>query len=352
MAVNLFEPRTMFEMVNNAYRARSFLRDRYFSNVKKFTTETVDIDIVGPGKRKLAPFVSRRIGGSLDLREGYKTNTFKPAYVAPYRICTAEDALKRLPGEPLYSGDSPNTRAATILANDLNELDKEITRREEVMCAQALTTGKIIVKGDGVDDVVDFWSDLSSSEKPQVTLDKLWTENDADPLTDLRSLKQKISQASGLNAVEIIAGAKAVNVLIDRLKGDNTALNSRRVDLGQINPQELEDGVDYIGALRLPSLDIFTYNETYYDDETNAEKPMIPDDVILIACRGAQLTTRAYGLVDIINVAAQEHQFVVGDRVPNSWLSMQEPAGRIIQLKSAPIMVVNQPSAFWCIKVA
>ena len=90
MAVNLFEPRTMFEMVNNTYRARSFLRDRYFSNVKKFTTETVDIDIVGPGKRKLAPFVSRRIGGSLDLREGYKTNTFKPAYVAPYRICTAE----------------------------------------------------------------------------------------------------------------------------------------------------------------------------------------------------------------------------------------------------------------------
>ena len=98
MPVSLFEPRTMFEMVNNEYRARSFLRDRYFKNVKTFNTETVDIDIVGAGKRKVAPFVGRRIGGTLDLRDGYKTHSFKPAYIAPFRVCTAEDALKRLPG--------------------------------------------------------------------------------------------------------------------------------------------------------------------------------------------------------------------------------------------------------------
>ena len=156
MPVSLFEPRTMLEMVNSEFRARSFLRDRYFSNKKTFNTPTVDIDIKGPGKRKLAPFVSPRIGGTLDLRNGYKTTTYKPAFIAPYRVCTAEDALQRLPGEHLYSGRSPEERAASILAEDLNEMDKEITRTEEVMCAQALTTGKIIIKGEGVDDQVEF----------------------------------------------------------------------------------------------------------------------------------------------------------------------------------------------------
>ena len=62
MTVSLFEPRTMMEMVNSEYRARSFLRDRYFSNKKTFNTATVDIDIKGPGKRSLAQFVNPRIG--------------------------------------------------------------------------------------------------------------------------------------------------------------------------------------------------------------------------------------------------------------------------------------------------
>ncbi len=351
MTVSLFEPRTMMEMVNSEYRARSFLRDRYFSNKKTFNTATVDIDIKGPGKRSLAPFVNPRIGGTLDLRNGFKTSTYRPAFIAPYRVCTAEDAMQRLPGEQLYSGRSPNERAAAILAQDLNEMDKEITRTEEVMCAQALTTGKILIKGEGVDEYLDFWKDLSSAEKPAGTVSTLWTAEGADPLSDLRTACRQIAQKSGLTPVEMIAGSKAIDALLHSLKGDNTALNSRRIDLGQIDPRELEDGVSYVGALRLPNLDIFTYDEYYYDVATGTEKPMIPEDSVLIACRGVK-TTRAYGLVDIINEANNTHQFVEGDRVASSWLQRSNPAGRIVQLKSAPLMIVNEPLGFYILKVA
>lgn len=351
MTVSLFEPRTMMEMVNSEYRARSFLRDRYFSNKKTFNTATVDIDIKGPGKRSLAPFVNPRIGGTLDLRNGFKTSTYRPAFIAPYRVCTAEDAMQRLPGEQLYSGRSPNERAAAILAQDLNEMDKEITRTEEVMCAQALTTGKILIKGEGVDEYLDFWKDLSSAEKPTGTVSTLWTAAGADPLSDLRTACRNIAQKSGLTPVEMIAGSKAIDALLKSLKGDNTALNSRRIDLGQIDPHELEDGVSYVGALRLPNLDIFTYDEYYYDVATGKEKPMIPEDSVLIACRGVK-TTRAYGLVDIINEANNTHQFVEGDRVASSWLQRSNPAGRIVQLKSAPLMIVNEPLGFYILRVA
>ena len=350
MSVSLFEPRTMLEMVNSEFRARSFLRDRYFSNKKTFNTPTVDIDIKGPGKRKLAPFVSPRIGGTLDLRNGYKTTHYKPAFIAPYRVCTAEDALQRLPGEHLYSGRSPEERAASILAEDLNEMDKEITRTEEVMCAQALTTGKIIIKGEGVDDQVDFWADLAAADKPKSTVSTLWTASGADPLGDLRAVCRTISQKSGLTPVEVVAGSKAVDAMLNALKGDNTALNSRRIDMGQINPRELEDGVQYVGALRLPNLDVFTYDETYYDEATSTNKTMIPEDSVLIACRGVK-TTRAYGVVDVVNDKENKVEFVEGDRVPLSWVQRSNTAGRIVQIKSAPLMIVNEPLGFYILKV-
>lgn len=348
MAVNLFEPRTLLEMISTKYRARSFLRDRYFTNHKEFDTETVDIDIVGPGNRKMAAFVNPRLGSTFDARDGYTTHTFKPAYICPARVTTAEDALKRLPGETLYSNNDPNSRVRAILASDLVELDKQITRREEWMCAQALTTGKVEVKGEGVDAVVNYWPSETQNQ-PKTTLSTLWTSNDANPLTDLRTIQRAVAQKSGLTPVEIICGAKAIDCFLDRLKGDNTALNSRRIDMGQINPRELEDGVNYIGNIRLPNLDIYTYDEWYQDDD-GTEKPMIPDDLVIMACRGARCT-RAYGLVEVINPAQDKQSFVVGDRVPNSYLSMRNPSGRVLELKSAPLMIVNEIYAFHVIKV-
>lgn len=350
--INIFEPRTMLAMVSESeFRAKTFLRDRYFGHTESFQTEAVDVDIVGRGKRKIAPFVSRRSAGSQDFRDGYSTKTYKPAYVAPFRVSTAEDALKRSAGEAIYSSKSPNQRAAEILAKDLYELDKEITRREEVMCAQALTTGKIIIKGKDVDDQLDFWDGLTTKPYVDLTATKAWNASGADPITDLRKIVRNITQLSGLTPVEVIAGSKAVDALINALKGDTTAFNSRRIDLGQINPSTLADGVGFIGTLRLPQLDIYTYDEWYYDDDTGKDVPLIPEDSILIACRGVN-TTRAYGLVDIINVQQNEHQWVVGDRVPNSWLQATgENAGRIVQIKSAPLMIVNEPLGFWTVKV-
>ena len=229
-------------------------------------------------------------------------------------------------------------------------MDKEITRTEEVMCAQALTTGKIIIKGEGVDDQVDFWADLALADKPKSTVSTLWTASGADPLGDLRAVCRTISQKSGLTPVEVVAGSKAVDAMLNALKGDNTALNSRRIDMGQINPRELEDGVQYVGALRLPNLDVFTYDETYYDEATSTNKAMIPEDSVLIACRGVR-TTRAYGVVDVVNDKENKVEFVEGDRVPLSWVQRSNPAGRIVQIKSAPLMIVNEPLGFYILKV-
>lgn len=346
--INLFEPRRLLRVVQlPGYRAHSYLRDTFFSQVRTFDTETIDIDIVKNGHRKVAQFVHRALRGSYVGHDGYVTQTFRPAYVAPYTVTDAEQVLKRLPGEALYNPISPSERAAQILAKDMIELDRRITRREELMAAEAIFQGKITIKGEGLGDgqQVTFWDD---SDRPYTELATPWTDTKANPLNDLRLICQDVARRTGRTPTTLLCGAKAVNALLDRLKGDDSAINSRRVMLGQIDPQTIGDGVTYVGDLRYPALSIVTYDE-YYDDDTTGEcLPMVPEDCVLIACRGAE-TTRAYGQVAV--TTPQGIYFATGDRVPNSWISMDNPVGRVLQISCAPLMVIHEPQAFHVVKV-
>ena len=67
--INIYEPRYLAEVVRTAPPIRTFLRDRFFSNVKTFSTERVDIDIV-KGNRKMAAFVHPMVGGEIVQNEG------------------------------------------------------------------------------------------------------------------------------------------------------------------------------------------------------------------------------------------------------------------------------------------
>ncbi len=72
MAVNIYTPRFMIEMVKQLPPLRTFLRDTFFSQIKTFPTESVDFD-VKKGGMAMAPFVSPRIGSTVLDRQGYKT---------------------------------------------------------------------------------------------------------------------------------------------------------------------------------------------------------------------------------------------------------------------------------------
>ena len=51
--IDIYDPRTLVEVVRTTPPIHTFLRDRFFSHVKPFTSENVDIDIV-KGTRKMA----------------------------------------------------------------------------------------------------------------------------------------------------------------------------------------------------------------------------------------------------------------------------------------------------------
>lgn len=96
--VNIYTPRYLAEVVRQAPPVHTFFRDTFFTNVKKSTTERVDIDLV-KGDRRMAAFVHPRVGGKVLKASGYKTESYKPPLVNPCDITTADRYMTRMPGE-------------------------------------------------------------------------------------------------------------------------------------------------------------------------------------------------------------------------------------------------------------
>lgn len=153
--VSIYDPRYLAEVVRTTPPVHTFFLDTYFSNIKTFPTKGVDIDIV-KGDRQMASFVHPLVGGQVLRDQGYKTESFTPPLINPLTITTANDALERAPGEDLYSGKTPEERAAQQLIEDYKRLDDAATRREEWMAVKTIMDGQIPIIGNGVSKVIDF----------------------------------------------------------------------------------------------------------------------------------------------------------------------------------------------------
>ena len=120
--ISIYEPRYLAEVVRTTPLVRTFFLDNYFTNVKTFATKSVDIDVV-KGDRRMASFVHPLVGGQVLKNEGYQTESFTPPLINPLTVTTANDALERMPGEDLYSGMTPEERAAKQLIEDYQRLN-------------------------------------------------------------------------------------------------------------------------------------------------------------------------------------------------------------------------------------
>lgn len=334
MTVSLFDTRTMLRMLEQAKRPKSFLKDTFFATPNYFDTEYVDIDII-KGKRRMAPFVSPRIGSKTVDRIGYETKTYKPVLVSPDTITTAEDLMKRAPGETIYGAGSPDTRAAAMLARDMMELDDMITRREEWMAAQVLFTGAVDMVGEGVDESVSF----GLTNIDTLASGAQWDESTSDPVKDLKTARTTIIQGSGITPDMAILGSDAAFALTRNSKV-LAALDNRRTEMGMLAPDPNRgNGLTYIGYLSEPGLELWSYDEWYLDD-SGVEQPMVPVNKVLIGSTNSRCEM-LYGAVVDVNRGT-----FAAPRVPKSW-TQEKPSARFVQISSRPLPAMLQPDAFY-----
>lgn len=339
MPLNIYESRVMLQAIEMMKPANTFLKDTFFPTTNTFLTENVDIDYY-KGRRKMAPFVSPRSAGKTMDRQGFVTKSFKPAMIKPQRIITGDDINKRTMGENIYSAKSPEQRAAEILAQDLTDLNDAITRREEWMVAQILFTGKVDIIGEDVNATLDFDFD----NKETLSSVYLWNEDTSDPIADLKGWRLQIIKKSGVNPDRVIMSSDVVDAFINHEKV-KSSLDNRRIILGQINPSILPGGVTYIGSISILGLDIYSYDEWYYDEESKEEKPMVPEGTVMLGSSNAR-SSMLYGAVTLTDQNTNNFITYEGARIPDSWIE-KAPAARILQMHSRPLPVPHEVDAWF-----
>ncbi len=346
--VSIYEPRTMGRIVEKLPPVRTFFRDTFFRREETFNTESVDVDFV-KGTRKVAPFVHRIIGGKTVPNTGYETKTYKPPLVAPDKITTVDDLLKRRPGESLVSRRSPAERAVLKMSDDFRELRDMISRREELMCVQSIFTGKIPIIGEGLNEVIDFG--FTNTEVISAATKK-WSNAGSDPIGDLKRWHKQVQKTGFTNCNACVMADDVATVFVGHEKVQKV-LDVRNYNLAVIQPRQLPNGVTYVGTIHELGMDIYTYNEWYLDDwtdpETPEEKPLVPNGMLAMLSTNANYSMY-YGAITLIDEGTKEFKTVEGKYVPDTWVK-RKPARRFLQLQSAPLSVPHDVDSWFTAKV-
>ena len=346
--VSIYEPRTMGRVIQKLPPVRTFFRSTFFRHEETFVTKSVDVDF-RKGSRKVAPFVSRVIGGKIVPNTGYETKTYTPPLVAPEKVTTIDDLLERRPGENMYSGKTPAQRAVEKMAQDFIELREMITRREELMCAQTIFTGQIPIIGDGVNEVITFGF---TNHEEITTAAKKWTDAKSDPIEDLKRWHETVQKNGFLNCDICVMGKDVATAFVNHAKVKEL-LDIKNYHLAVIQPRQLPNGVTYLGTIHEIGLDIYKYNEWYLDDWTNPEKPvelpMVPDGTLMMASTHAKYSMY-YGAISILNQRTEKWETVAGKYVPDTFIK-KRPDRRFLSLQSAPVPVPHEVDSWITVKV-
>ncbi len=336
--INIYTPRYLAEVVRQAPAVHTFFRDKFFTNVKTFATERVDIDLV-KGDRRMAAFVHPRSGGKVLKENGFKTESYKPPLVNPYDVSTADQLMSRLPGEELYSGMTPAQRGAQKLIDEYNRLNDATTRREEWMAVQAIVTGQIPVVGDGVEETIDF----GFTNTVTLTGTNRWGQSGAKILDNLDDWTEATLTNGFTNVDMAIFGKTALRLFLADADV-KTQLDNRRIELGLIQPRDLPNGVRYIGHLNKPSLDIYEYAEVYYDDWTDPSspetKPLVPANKVVLISSNAGFMM-AYGACTYIDDDSQAWVTAQTARLLRSYVE-HHPDRRMVELQAHPLPIPDK----------
>jgi len=206
------------------------------------------------------------------------------------------------------------------------------------MASQVLTTGKVVVKGDGVDEVIDFGFDANQF----TALSNNTWDTDVDPIAMMREWRRERVKAGGIAPNVAVFGSDAIDAFINNAKVKE-ALDMRRMDRGMINPELLPDGVIYWGYIPEIATDIYSYDEWYIDPETGDEKAMVDPKGVIYGSTKTQ-SKRVYGAIKDLSALTATKFFL------KSW-EVEDPSARFMLLQSAPLVVPVEVDAFMFAKV-
>lgn len=283
----VIETYKLINAIKKMYPVVQFFKDRYFPDGKTYYSEKALIE-TKKGGRKVAPFVIPVVGGIVQDAEGYRAYEVKAPYIAPKMPITAEELELKAFGESPESGRTPAERENEIEAEHMNDMRNAIYRRQELMCTEIITTGRLLMKHfgsaeDAVKDrnyktqVLQFFEDKFQNK---YQFSKGWDDmSAAEKIQEFYKIAL-ILKKRGVRATDIVmTGDVSMQLMTDK---DFLEFYSKlHVNTGTIDQMELPDGVTCNGDINVNGVifKMFTYDEVYEDLDGTA-KEFLPKGTI------------------------------------------------------------------------
>lgn len=277
----------LVKTVKKMYPVAQFLKDRYFPDGPVYYSEKALIEFKKKG-RKIAPFVVPLVNGIVMEKDGYRTDIVDAPYIAPKRVITAKELEQKAFGESPESGRSPEQRENELESEFIDDNRISILRRHEKMCADILLTGQVIMKhyataedaakGENYDFKYLRFYEGEFKNKYKFTK-KFKDMTTAEKIQEFYKMAT-VLRKRGVRATDIVMTSD-VSMLLMSDKDFLEFYNKAKVNIGEINPTELPDGVVSNGSININGvvMTLFTYDEIY-EDLDGEEKAILPAGTI------------------------------------------------------------------------
>ncbi len=342
MALPIYSTYYLNRLITRLVPKTRYFRDRFFPVEVKSDKEEIYFDENQDNRIGAAPFVHPLVEAPMFRDEGYSTKSYKPAYIKEKTGITSDDGNDRLPGEDFGGELTLMQRAELRLIQKTTRLYERLRVREELMALEVVKTGKLTIKGDGFDTVIDFKRDPGLTKK--LTADKSWT-NPVLPMSSFFESIQREVASKNLNQSrprKVIMGIDAfdlfrANAEVQKMMPDYMRLVA---DLSLKLTPEDSSFENLIHKGHFGNTEIWVH-----EGKTDQKNLDIGPKEVLFTCDNIQ-GVRHYGAIRDLKGGLKAQRVFV-----KSW-EIEDPSQRIVLLQSAPLFVTYDPNTAALVTVA
>lgn len=342
------QPMEMMEIINNPddkrFKFRPLFTELFFPKVVTFKTPKIMLDELDEEDVTMSAFCSPMVGSAVQRDKGYVTQSFQPGYQKPKHSIDPTKAIERLPGEAPEALSSPQYRRDRLASKALEKQQNAIKARVEWLAVNAITTGKNIIEGDGIERYEIDWGIDAGNVIIQAG-DTAWSSKDVDTFDPYDDIEMYSDQSSG--PINIIIMGKEVWRLLRSFKKFREYLEIRRGSEStmELALKDLGDIVSYKG--NYGDVTLVVYSGTYKED---GEDKYFLDPNMMVLANTASKGVTAYGAIQEQNAIREgntQQQYY-----PRNWIEPGDPAIEYIQTHSAPQPVPANINRFVTVTVS
>ncbi|MDM8921449.1 major capsid protein, partial [Escherichia coli] len=153
----------------------------------------------------MSAFCSPMVGSQVQRDKGYETSTIKPGYMKPKHEIDPTKTIMRMAGEDPAQLNDPTYRRMRLITGNMRRQINAIKARVEWLAVNAVTTGKNIIEGEGIERYEIDWK-IPENCIIQQASGKKWSQQDKDMHDPIYDIELYADQAGCPANVMIMGG--------------------------------------------------------------------------------------------------------------------------------------------------